>query len=136
MAAGNVGREIGTLFLCIIEGVRPRIIFNTKIGSVFGRVIKSDQRLEAEFGGLRVEVHERDTIAKNIVDPTDLSRLGAHLKTTRQQPLIEAVARPEHHLVKAGPHWVLVTVDRRMLDGEKGHMLQALVVLQALQTRL
>ena len=69
----------------------------------------------------RLEPRQRDAIAERVVDPVEMGRLGRDAKPRVDQPLVIAVARPEHHAVLAERDRPAVAVGGDVANRENGH---------------
>ena len=61
--------------------MRARIVLYSEIGSIFGRMLEAYERLEFQKFALLAKINQRQTVAEDIVDPSDLSRFGNDLNT-------------------------------------------------------
>src|SRR5664279_160112 len=103
--------------------MRARVFLNAEVRRIFRRVLEPNDRLECQCPrpGMCRELDQRQAIAEYVVDPPDLGRARRDLTWESQQALIKTVPRPEHQLMRAWPHGLLVLVRRRMMDGENRH---------------
>jgi hypothetical protein len=101
--------------------MRARIILYPEVGSVLGRMVQTNEALELQRLALRAKVDQRQTVAEDVMNPSNLCRLGNDIETAIQQTLIEAVARAEHELMQARSYGSFVAIRRLMMDGVHGH---------------
>src|SRR5450631_660349 len=103
--------------------MRPRVFLDAEVGSILRRVLKPNDRLECQRRCQRLcrEVDQRQAIAENVVNPPNLGWTGRDLESAIQQVLVKTVPRPEHQLMRAWPHRLLVLVCRRVMNGENRH---------------
>ena len=70
---------------------------------------------------LRETPHQSDAVPEDVVDPAYAARLRVDSEVATQQPLIIAVARPEHQVMLAETHRPPVVVGRDMPYAEDRH---------------
>jgi hypothetical protein len=84
-------------------------------------MVEADGSFEAKLTSGLGKAYHGDAIAEDVMDPSDVFRLGIDLKTGTQQRLIETVARPEHQPVLTELDRPLVPVGGNMPYEEYGH---------------
>ena len=87
-------------------------------------MVEADVALEPKLGRLVREARDGDAVAEDIVDPPQSARRGIYLDPGVEEPLIIAVARPEHDPVLTEGDWLLVAVGRDVPDREKRHLIR------------
>jgi hypothetical protein len=85
-------------------------------------MVETDVALEPKFGRLFGETCDGNAVTKDIVDPSHRAWRRIDVDPGFQQPLIEAVARPEHDAVLTEGDRLFVAVGGRVLDSEKRHL--------------
>ena len=97
------------------------IVLDAEIRRILGRMLETDESLEPQDSRLCSKVDQGDAVSEDIVDPPDLSRRGVDIEPAFEQPLIEAVARPKHHLMQSRPNRLFVIVGGGVMDRKSRH---------------
>jgi len=95
----KISGQIWDLFLCVTEGMKSRIVFDTKVRDISWRMVETNSCLELKCLTGRIEIDKSYTVSEHIVYPPDIGRFGRHFKLAVQQTLVKAVARPKHQLM-------------------------------------
>src|ERR1700733_10832900 len=97
------------------------IVLDAEIRRILRRMLETDESLEPQDSRLCSKVDQGDAVSEDIVDPPDLSRCGVDIEPAFEQPLIEAVARPKHHLMQSRPNRLFVIVGGGVMDRKSRH---------------
>ena len=97
------------------------MILELELERVDGRVIKPDPALEAKLLGSVREACDRDAVPKHIVHPMQRRRFGRDGDGGLDQPLVVAVARPEHDPMLTKCDWLAIAVGCDVADREDRH---------------
>src|SRR5690348_15861590 len=84
-------------------------------------MIEPDDALETQLLRPPREPRKCDAVAEHVMKPSDIHRFGGNGQLTVEQPLIMAVARPQHHAMFAECDRLLVAVGRDVADGQDRH---------------
>ena len=82
-------------------------------------MIESDRAVEAQHVVPPLEARQRDAVAEHVVQPAQRDRLRLDDQPRLDQPLIVAVARPEHHAMLAERDRLAVAIGRDVTDREQ-----------------
>ena len=86
-----------------------------------GRVIKGHAALKDKFPACAAEPGDADTVAKHVVNRSKVSGLWRDGELAGDNPLIIALAWPDHHAMFAERHRIAIAVACEMTNGEDGH---------------
>jgi hypothetical protein len=90
-------------------------------------MIKADVALEPQLGCLFGEPRNGNTVSEDIVDPAHCAWSRINVDPGIQEPLIVAIAGPEHDPVLTEGDWLLVAVGRDVPNREKRHLMRRIV---------
>ncbi len=114
-------QQIGHVLGAIGERVAQRMLLDLKIESVARRVVEPDHAFKAQLLRPAGEPSDRDAVAEDIVHPTKRGGFGSDDQPGVEQPLVIAVARPQHHAVLAKGDRLLVAVGGNVSHGDDRH---------------
>jgi hypothetical protein len=110
MVTLRAGFQIRTLLGFVRERMPFGVIFDLEIGSVFRRMVKSDETRNFKVIALGAHVEERDAVPERVMDPPQSGGLGRNCQVGMEQPLIEAVAGTKHQPMLAQPEGLFVPI--------------------------
>ncbi len=85
------------------------------------RMLQPDLAVEADDVGAALEARDADAVAEHVMDRAHHRRVRRNRQVRRQQPLVIALQRPQHHAMLAERHRVAVAVGSQVSDGDDGH---------------
>jgi hypothetical protein len=68
-----------------------------------------------------VELRNGNAVTERVVQPAKIDRFRRDRERRFEKLLVIAVARPEHHAVRAERHRPVVSIERNVADGEDSH---------------
>ncbi len=119
------GQEIRQLVRLIRERVGLGVFLDLEVGGSRRRVVEPHPALEAQLARLPGEACDRDAVPERVVDPAEMRRLGRDLDLGRDELLVVAVARPEHHAMLAEGDRPAVAIGRDVADRKDRHLASA-----------
>ena len=84
-------------------------------------MIHTNPTFKPQFGRSPLKPRQRDTVAEWVMDPVDADRLRSDQKARVDQPLVIAVAWPEHHAVLAEGDRLSIEVSGNVADRQNCH---------------
>jgi hypothetical protein len=87
-------------------------------------MIEADVALEPQLGCLFGEPRNGNTVSEDIVDPAHCAWSRINVDPGIQEPLIVAIAGPEHDPVLAERDGLLIAIRRYVPDREKRHLIR------------
>src|SRR5215831_183520 len=97
------------------------VLLESEVWRVLRRVLKANCRIEFQDIARCIEVDQCQTVAKHVVNPSDLSRLWSNREPTVKQALVETVAWAKQKLVAPEFDPSAVTIGGAVVDGVDGH---------------
>src|SRR5216684_1411655 len=113
--------EVGHLLGAVGERIGAGVLVDAKSGRIDRRMVETNGADEAQLLGAATEARDGDAIAEDVVYPAQIRRLRRDSDRRLDQPLIIAVARPEHDPVLAQGDRPLVAVGGDVVDVEDWH---------------
>jgi hypothetical protein len=84
-------------------------------------VLQLDIALDPKASRISREVHNRNAIVEDVVNPAHASGTGLDIEGRLEKPLIVAVARAEHHPMLSQANWRGIGVGRDMFHSQNCH---------------
>ena len=95
----DVRCEIGILSFRVRKWVQPRVVLDSKIGSILWGVLEANDGFEVQRRSFSRKIDQCYAIPENVMYPSRLGRFRRYLEMTIEQTLIETISRPEHQLM-------------------------------------